>query len=109
MMSRCYSKDDLDYRRYKKNGITVCKRWFKFENFLADMGERPPNTTLDRIDNTKGYNKKNCRWACPITQANNRRNVIKYMGRTIREWSDFTGICYATLKSRYRKTGSLGL
>lgn len=109
MLGRCLTRADRDYDRYGGRGIKVCKRWLKFENFLADMGERPPGTTLDRKDNKKGYNKKNCRWACAKTQANNRDMVIRYLGRTIREWADFTGVCYSTLKSRYAKHGTLRL
>jgi hypothetical protein len=53
-------------------GMYVDPRWEKFENFLADMGERPEGKTLDREDNTKGYYKDNCRWATSFEQMNNR-------------------------------------
>jgi hypothetical protein len=54
------------------------KRWLKFDNFLADMGERPPGKTLDRIDTLGHYVPDNCRWATRIVQDYNKTNTKRY-------------------------------
>lgn len=63
---------------YADRGITVCARWENFDNFLADMGDRPLGTTLDRIDSAGNYEPGNCRWATAIEQASNR-NTNRYV------------------------------
>lgn len=73
---------------YYERGIRVCSRWqgrYGFRNFLADMGHRPPDMTLDRIDVRKGYSPKNCRWATRQQQRNNRRDTkfYTYKGKTM--------------------------
>lgn len=74
MKKRCNNPNVNNYHRYGAIGISVCKRWEKFENFIADMGERPDGTTLDRIDSNKNYMPSNCRWASYSTQRLNRRD-----------------------------------
>lgn len=73
MVHRCTNPSNSAFHCYGGRGIGVCDRWRTFENFLADMGERPPGLTLDRIDNSKGYEPGNCRWATKRAQSFNRR------------------------------------
>ncbi len=75
MKQRCLNPRHHAFAMYGGRGITVCERWMKFENFLADMGERPTDTTLDRKDSTLGYDSVNCQWATSATQGWNKRSV----------------------------------
>jgi hypothetical protein len=73
MVRRCSNPKAGGWERYGGRGIKVCERWLKFDNFLADMGKRPPNLTLDRKNNDGNYEPGNCRWATRSEQQHNRR------------------------------------
>lgn len=74
MLRRCTNPSSADWARYGGRGITVCSRWHRFEDFLADMGSCPDRLTLDRINNEGDYEPGNCRWATREQQMLNRRS-----------------------------------
>lgn len=75
MVQRCTNPAVPGYHRYGGRGITVCKQWLDFKQFLLDMGVKPAGLTLERDDNSKGYEPGNCRWATRTEQNRNRRST----------------------------------
>lgn len=105
MIDRCTLTCHKSWKDYGGRGITVCDSWLsRYENFRADMGERPLGTQLDRVDNACGYTPANCRWSTPRQNANNRRSnkSLKHNGETltVSQWARRTGISPDTLFKR---------
>ena len=73
MISRCYNESYEGYKNYGGRGIGICDRWYVFENFLLDMGDRPEGMTLDRIDVDGNYQPQNCKWSTFKEQSSNKR------------------------------------
>lgn len=100
MMQRCTNPNHEAYPEYGGAGIDVCESWRDFQNFLAEMGERPEGKTLERVSNKLGYNKANCEWATPMKQARNRKSnrLITIGGETkcVTEWNEHFKLKHGT-------------
>lgn len=109
MKSRCSDINVVEYPNYGGRGIKVCERWDNFANFLIDMGERPVNHSLDRIDNDGDYEPSNCRWTDRITQNNNSRHNrhITYKNKTLTlsQWARELNMKRTTIGMRLNSYG----
>lgn len=119
MKGRCYNRNNPRYKRYGGRGIFVCEAWQVFDNFYSDLGSKPENMSLDRIDNNGSYTCGkcpqcvanswilNCKWSTPAEQSRNtRRNIIlEYDGRQqcLKDWATEYGIKPSTLRYRIVK------
>lgn len=107
MHQRCLDPRSTRHHLYGGRGIEICQRWRKFELFYEDMGDPPAGHSLERIDSNGNYEPANCRWADPVTQANNKNSNhwIEFNGKkqTMMQWSRELGIPYSTLRNRLRK------
>lgn len=101
---RCTNPNYRQWNDYGGRGITICERWKDFAAFAADMGERPPGHSIDRIDNDKGYSPENCRWATRKEQQRNQRRAVFVIVDGVRyravELADIAGIKTDTIIER---------
>ena len=104
MVARCHNPEADGYENYGGRGIQVCDRWRSFEVFFSDMGQRPDGMTLERVDNSKGYQPDNCIWADRKAQSRNRRGrryvTVDGVTLSLGEWAEVTGISVGTLSRR---------
>jgi hypothetical protein len=105
---RCRNPKSTAYKNYGGRGIKICDRWQDFENFFADMGQKPtPNHCIERIDNDGDYTPENCKWATRMEQARNtRKNIyltIEGVKKPFSQLVSESGVKYMTAFSRYRK------
>ena len=104
MKTRCLNPKVECYKHYGGRGITICERWMKFENFLEDMGEKPKDLTIERLNNKDGYSPENCIWATMEIQTRNKRNnrFITFNGEShiLPDWAKITGLKRETISRR---------
>lgn len=108
MKERCLNPNHKSYPRYGGRGITVCERWKNsFLNFYSDMGPKPQNHTINRLDNKGNYCPENCRWASVEEQNNNKENshLLTYNGETLTlsQWAKRFNINSGTLCNRLKR------
>lgn len=111
MLARCNNPNAINFHLYGGRGIRVCERWHRFEEFYADMGDRPEGCQLDRINNDGDYQPGNVRWASLREQNRNRRSTILLVWRgkqyPLPELAEMHGISRRKLAERLRKGFSL--
>lgn len=110
MIQRCTNPRNKQFKDYGGRGIFVCDRWRSFAHFAADMGPRPSGFTLERIDNNRGYEPRNCRWATRTEQNSNKRNCIYLVVHngvrlTLREYCRRHSLRYRPIVKRIQDRG----
>lgn len=111
MKQRCSNKNHPGYVYYGGRGIKVCERWTcedGFDNFIDDLGHPPDGLTLERIDNDKGYEPGNVRWATWAEQAKNKRKkgtTVPLDRNSLRQRAIRAGLPYMVVYLRIKRLG----
>ena len=99
---RCRENPD-----YAGRGISFSEDWNTFEKFFEDMGPRPENYSIDRIDNDGNYCKENCKWVDRDTQNRNKRSnrYLTHDGITMvaKDWARHFDVDYNALLRRLKE------
>lgn len=107
MKQRCENPNCRQYPNYGGRGIRVCERWKTFENFLSDMGSKPAEMSIERIDVNGDYEPSNCRWATVLEQNNNTRanRVVDFRGQrlTVSQACRAAGVNRKTVSTRLHR------
>lgn len=109
MKARCSDPRHSSYPRYGAIGITVSASWqHDYLAFLNHVGRRPsPEYSIDRIDNTRGYEPGNVRWATRSEQQRNMRTnrmaTLDGVTRCVTEWAEILGINHWTIQKRLQR------
>ena len=108
MKQRCYNTKDNAYKNYGGRGILMCNRWLEsFSDFVNDMGKRPDNHSIERVDNDKGYSPDNCVWATRKQQSRNTRasHFITVNGETkvLQDWANDLGTKHTAILHRLNR------
>ena len=107
MKERCMNPKNKNWANYGGRGILISNSWLNFSNFYKDMGKKPADKSIDRINNDGNYSKNNCKWSSPREQSNNSRmnHVLVYKGESLNvsEWARKLNINSSTLFSRLQR------
>lgn len=97
---RCYWEKSASFPSYGGRGVSMCRSWIdNFEAFLRDLGPCPRGYTLERLDVNGNYEPGNCKWIPAPDQAKNKRNTIRFNGKTIKQISEERSMNYYTLRA----------
>ncbi len=105
MIRRCDDRKRKTFKHYGGRGIKICRRWHKFTNFFADMGECPPGYSIERKEVNGDYTPGNCLWIPANKQGRNRRLTIRINGVPLAELCERKGLRYGLVYDRIKRLG----